>query len=183
MDFTAPSSRTQLATIERLAGQSLSALKAEAVSLAASHSAKRAHFMQAYGLSHVHADTLVLWTAEPDVAPDAGLATDALYAGARAELRPLHDALVALVDGFGAAYEIAPKKGYLSLRRRKQFMMITPMAREIALGLNARDLAVEPPLKALPPGKLCQYELRLATPEAIDARLVRWVETAFSAAA
>ncbi|MEA3533345.1 hypothetical protein [Rhizobium sp. CC-YZS058] len=31
--------------------------------------------------------------------------------------------------------------------------------------------------------RLAGQSLRLATPEAIDARLVRWVETAFSAAA
>src|SRR2546430_1590835 len=61
---------------------------------------------------------------------DAGVAApsdpaDALYAGAKAGLRPLHDALLGEIRALGA-FDIAPKKGYLSLRRRKQFAMVQP---------------------------------------------------------
>ena len=60
---------------------------------------------------------------------------DALYVGAKAGLRPLHDALLGQIRAIGA-FDIAPKKGYLSLRRRKQFAMIQPStASRIDVGL------------------------------------------------
>jgi len=41
----------------------------------------------------------------------------------KAALRPIHDAFIAEIGKFGE-FEIAPKKGYVSLRRKKQFAMI-----------------------------------------------------------
>src|SRR5258708_3043159 len=49
---------------------------------------------------------------------------DALYAGKKAALRPIHDKLLATILALGKDIEIAPKKGYLSLRRRKQVAMV-----------------------------------------------------------
>ena len=62
---------------------------------------------------------------------------DALYAGKKASLRPLHDQLMAMVHAMGPDVSLAPKKGYVSLRRpRKQFAMIQPSgAGRIDLGL------------------------------------------------
>jgi TfoX/Sxy family transcriptional regulator of competence genes len=69
------------------------------------------------------------------VPPDV---VDALDAGRKAELRPLHDHLMSAIDALGEV-EIAPKKGYLSLRRRKQSAMIEPSAvGRIDLGLKHR---------------------------------------------
>jgi hypothetical protein len=80
-----------------------------------------------HGLAHGAAHRLSLVARQRH---DAGAApapdpAGALYAGAKAALRPLHDALLGEVGALGA-YDIAPKKGYLSLRRRKQFAMVQP---------------------------------------------------------
>src|SRR2546421_4929236 len=61
--------------------------------------------------------------------------TGVLYASAKAGLRPLHDALLGEIRALGT-FDIAPKKGYLSLRRRKQFAMVQPSTTSrIDLGL------------------------------------------------
>jgi Domain of unknown function (DUF5655) len=66
---------------------------------------------------------------------------DALYAGAKAGLRPIHDAVLGAVLAFGDDIETVPKKGYLSLRRRKQFAMIQPgTSRRVDLGLILGDV-------------------------------------------
>ena len=49
----------------------------------------------------------------------AGAPLDAVCAGAKAPLRPLHGAVMKVVQGFGD-FKAAPKKGHGSLRRRKQ---------------------------------------------------------------
>ena len=66
-----------------------------------------------------------------------GEVADALYAGKKAPLRPLHDQLMAMVHAMGPDVSLAPKKGYVSLRRPgKQFAMIQPSgAGRIDLGL------------------------------------------------
>jgi hypothetical protein len=39
------------------------------------------------------------------------------YAGAKAGLKPIYEAVLTAVNGFGRDVEIAPKKSYVSLRR------------------------------------------------------------------
>ena len=59
-----------------------------------------------------------------------------LYNGKKADLRPLHDALIHVIEGLGSDVDVVPKKGYLSLRRAKQFAMIQPTtATRIDVGL------------------------------------------------
>jgi len=108
---------------------------------------------------------------------------DAIYAGAKAPLRKLHDRLLAEVRKLGA-FETAPKKAYVSLRRKKQFAMLGPATRDqVELGLNAKGLPASARLKALPPGGMCQYAVRLSAASEIDAELLAWVRTAYDAAA
>ena len=64
----------------------------------------------------------------------------ALYTGAKAALRPIHDALMAKINTFGE-FETSPKKTYLSLGRKKQFAMLGPAAStRVELGLNIKSL-------------------------------------------
>ena len=100
-----------------------------------------------YGMAHGAAHRVALLSRQA-AAPDAAAASspaaaspgevaDALYAGKKASLRPLHDELMAMVYAMGPDVSLAPKKGYVSLRRpRKQFAMIQPSgAGRIDLGL------------------------------------------------
>ena len=82
-----------------------------------------------YGMTHGAAHRVSLVAREQAAAAGPGSdPVSALYAGKKASLRPLHDALMTTIRAFGDDIETAPKKGYLSLRRRKQFAMIQPSA-------------------------------------------------------
>jgi hypothetical protein len=81
-----------------------------------------------YGMTHgaAHRVSLVARQASAPTA-SAGDAADpagVLYTGKKAVVRPLHDALMTAIMAFGPDIELAPKKGYLSLRRSKQFAML-----------------------------------------------------------
>jgi hypothetical protein len=121
---------------------------------------------------------------------DAGAAAappdpaDALYVGAKAGLRPLHDALLGEIRALGP-FDIAPKKGYLSLRRRKQFAMIQPSTTsriDLGLILPATSPAagrLEPAAKFNP---LFTHRVRLTAAPDLDDELRGWLATAFALA-
>ena len=77
-----------------------------------------------HGLSHGAANRLALTALAAD-APVAQDPVEELFAGRPREVRAIHDRLWAEVERLGEV-EVAPKKGYLSLRRRLQFAMEKP---------------------------------------------------------
>ena len=89
-----------------------------------------------HGMSHGFANLVALTALRPDESASGEDIVDAIYAGPKAALRPLHDAAVAAAAGFGPDVELAPKKSYVSLRRSKQFATIGP-----GTGRPARDRA------------------------------------------
>ena len=120
-------------------------------------------------------DTSVAAPSDPD---------DALYAGTKARLRPLHDALLGQIRAVGA-FNIAPKKGYLSLRRRKQFAMIQPStASRIDLGLilpaaTPTTGRLESAAKFNP---LFTHRVRITAATDLDDELRGWLAAAFALA-
>lgn len=144
---------------------------------------QRTMLIETLGLGYGDANTLAIRAKEP-VAPAGvgGDPLDAIYTGSKAPLRALHEALSAAIDRLGA-YEEAPKKAYISLRRKKQFAMLGPAAKgTIELGLNAKGLPASARLNVLPPGGMCQYTVRLSASSEIDAELMGWVRSAYEAA-
>jgi hypothetical protein len=138
-----------------------------------------------FGLSHGNANRVALVVlAERSGPKEAGsdLAGE-LYAGKKAALRPVHDRLMAAVLDFGNDVEVAPKKGYLSLRRRKQFAMVQPGAGHVDVGLI---LAAEPAAGRLEAAgnfnAMFSHRVRLASPENVDPELVGWLRTAYEGA-
>jgi hypothetical protein len=141
-----------------------------------------------YGMAHGAAHRVSL-VARQSAAPPAGASVDsdpvsALYVGRKAGLRPVHDALMATITSFGDDIEVAPKKGYLSLRRRKQFAMIQPSAAgRIDIGLILRDVPADARLESAASfNALFTHRVRVPGPEAIDAELVGWLWRAYDQA-
>jgi hypothetical protein len=140
-------------------------------------------------MGHGDANTLVHHVLKSDgtsAAESAGKSPtavlDEIYSGARASLRPIHDKLMAAIDAFGP-FEIAPKKGYVSLRRKKQFAMIGPGANtRVDVGLNMKDVPGTERLKAMPPGGMCQYQVRVTDPGEVNAELIAWIRRAYESA-
>ena len=138
-----------------------------------------------HGLAHGAAHRVGLLARQRD----AGTAVpsdpaDALYAGPKASLRPLHDALLAEIRSLGP-FDIAPKKGYLSLRRRKQFAMVQPgTAARIDLGLilPAATPATGRLESAAQFNPLFTHRVRLTALTDLDDELREWLTTAYTLA-
>jgi hypothetical protein len=145
--------------------------------------------MKTFGLGHGDANTLVHLALASDgqsAAQAAGLSVEDVIAGIysekKAPLRPIHDRLMASISRFGD-FEVAPKKGYVSLRRKKQFAMIGPgSATRVDVGLNMKGVPPTDRLLAEKPGGMCQYKVKVAGTNEVDAELVGWLRQAYDAA-
>ena len=175
---------TQLKNIEAKTGKSFAQLcSVIAQSGLAKAGEQRSMLMQTLGLGYGDANALALLAKNAAAPAPAGAdPLDAIYSGAKAPLRSLHDAVRKHIHKLGA-FEQAPKKSYVSLRRKKQFAMLGPVTKDaLELGLNAKDLPASGRLKAMPPGGMCQYTMRISTAAEVDAQLLGWVRQAFEAA-
>ena len=71
---------------------------------------------------------------------------------------------MAAVTKFGP-FETAPKKGYVSLRRKKQFAMIGPATKtRVELGLNMKGIPATSRLAECPPAACVSTKLRSRMP-------------------
>jgi Domain of unknown function (DUF5655) len=100
------------------------------------------------------------------------------------QMRPLHDALMTAISAFGDDVDQVAKKGYLSLRRRKQFAMIQPSgAGRIDVGLILKDVPAGGRLESAAGfNALFTHRVRLAGPAGLDAELMGWLRTAYGRA-
>ncbi len=97
-------------------------------------------------------------------------------------MRPIHEALVEAIDQFGP-YEVAPKKGYVSLRRKKQFAMIGPATNtRVELGLNMKGVPATDRLLEQSPGGMCNYKVKLTSAGEVDRDVIGWIRKAFDSA-
>jgi hypothetical protein len=107
---------------------------------------------------------------------------DEIYSGAKAGFRPIHEALIKQIDRFGE-YEVAPKKGYVSLRRSKQFAMIGPKTNtRFEVGINGKDFKKNARLAEQPKGSMCNYIVSLTDASQVDAELIAWLKSAYEGA-
>jgi hypothetical protein len=139
-----------------------------------------------HGLAHgaAHRVSLLARQRRDDGAAPPSDPADALYAGSKAGLRPLHDALLAQIHAIGA-FDIAAKKGYLSLRRRKQFAMVQPSTTsriDLGLILPATTPVTSRLESAATFNALFTHRVRITAPEDLDDELRGWLVTAYALA-
>src|SRR5689334_1159484 len=182
--------QTQLTNIQTRTGKRLDELRAVLQqSGLTKHSEIRAMFQRdlglGYGDANMLAQALRKTEAEGSNAAEAETPDDvvnALYTGPKASLRPIHDRLMAEIAQFGA-FEIAPKKGYLSLRRKKQFAMIGPATNtRVEVGLNMKGADATARLAEMPSGGMCNYKVKVTDVAEVDAELIAWITRAYESA-
>jgi hypothetical protein len=176
---------TQLANIQKKTGMSLKELSDLVKNSGLSkHGEIREMLQTRLSLGFGDANALVHAVFESDgtratkgKSEDAVL--DEIYTGPKAGFRPIHETLMKHIEKFGE-FEIAPKKGYISLRRKKQFAMIGPKTNtRFELGINARDIKKNKRLLEQPKGSMCNYVVNLTDTQEVDAELIEWLKSAY----
>ena len=141
---------TQMANIEKRSGKTLAELKTIVKKSGLSKHGELVKMLKTtLGMGHGDANMVVHLALKSDGQSAAeGLTSaqvlDGLYTGPKAALRPIHDKLLTAMGKFGD-FEEAPKKTYVSYRRKKQFAMIGPATNtRVEVGLNVKGL--KPPI-------------------------------------
>lgn len=137
-----------------------------------------------HGLGHGYANLV----AHKTLASDAGSSDDAtlmeaMFAGPKAAMRPAYDKVAAIVSGLEGA-QFAPKKGYVSFRRSKQFGLAQPSTKDrLDLGLNLKGMEPSGRLEASGSwNAMVTHRVRIASADEIDAEVEAWIRQAWAAA-
>lgn len=175
--------QTQLDNIEASSGKSLADFT-EAVrdSGLERHGQVVSYLKQEHDLTHGNAN-LVAHMVREELA--GGPATpqqllDAQYAGAKAALRPIYDALEATATGISPDVEVVVQKTGVSFRHRKQFALVqAASAKRMQLGLN---LPVTPSdSRVMEATGMCSHRVDLSSLEEVDDSVREWIGEAYAA--
>ena len=134
-----------------------------------------------HGISHGYANQIALR------ARDSGesLGSDPIEEvfAKRAEARTVFEALLPRIQSFGADVDLAPKKGYISVRRKKQFAILQPAAGRLDVGIQLKG--VEPGVRLEASGSfnaMLTHRVRVSAVAEVDNELVGWLHKAYEAA-
>jgi hypothetical protein len=170
--------QSQLRNIEKTYGRTMDELaRLIAESKLDKHTEVVAMLKERYGMSHAAAHRVSL-VARNRSAPQPPVA-----AAVAPALQEVYSRLMAKVRSLGNDIDETPKKGYVSLRRRKQFAMVQPGARWINLGLVlARHPSTRRLESALTWNALFTHRVRVYTTAEVDGELETWLKEAYAAA-
>lgn len=131
-----------------------------------------------HGVTHGFANTIVSLSKEDNTAPDDLVANQ--YKG-KESLLPIYEKLIAEIQKLGEDITMTPKKGSVSLIRKKQFVLIKPATKKrIDLGLKIKDKPTTDRLENSGPfGAMCTHRVRLSDVAEVDAELISWITEAY----
>jgi predicted transport protein len=177
---------TMIANLPEKTGKPLEEWKALlATSGLAKHGEMMAFLKKEHGVTHGFANLIVhdFRSGVVSAPTPGGDLVDAQYKGKEA-LRALYEGIMKEVAGFGSDMEVAPKKAYVSLRRKKQFALLQPSTKtRLDVGINLKGVDPEGRLEASGSfNAMVTHRVRVTDPAEVDADLIGWLRKAYEAA-
>lgn len=108
---------------------------------------------------------------------------EAQYAGPKADLKPIYDALRSILESLGEDVEFAPKKAYVSVRRSKQFALIQPSTKtRVDLGIQLKGREPEGALELAGSWNgMVSHRVRLSSVDEVTDDIKSWLIEAYQA--
>lgn len=134
-----------------------------------------------HGVTHGFANTIVTLSKAEKQTDDDLLNNQ--YEG-KEQLKPVYEKLIQVVKEFGSDVKITPKKGSVSLIRKKQFALIKPATKtRIDLGLKLVGNELTERLKNSGPfGTMCTHRVQISDIKEVDEELKDWLTHAYEKA-
>lgn len=140
-----------------------------------------------HGVTHGYANLIAHSTLKSDAGSKIAAGDDLvaeMFAGDKVAVRPIFDALMSAIGKFGGDIEEAPKKGYLSLRRKTQFATLHPSTKtRFDVGLKLKGVAPNGRLESAGSwNAMMSHRVRIASPGEVDAEVIAWLKQAYESA-
>jgi len=96
-------------------------------------------------------------------------------------LIPIYEKLIDYVKSLGSDITISPKKGSVSIKRKRQFVLIKPATKtRIDLGFKLKNKPTTDRLENSGPfGTMCTHRVRLSDKSEINKELKDWISEAY----
>lgn len=132
-----------------------------------------------YQVTHGFANTIVVLSKGVDTSDD-DLVTNQ-YQGKEA-LYPIYEHLIAYLKTLGQDVTITPKKGSVSIIRKRQFLLIKPATKSrIDLGFKLKGKPATDRLQDSGPfGTMCTHRVMISSLDEIDEQLKGWIQEAYN---
>jgi len=177
--------QSMIANMEAKTGKPLDAwLKHVSTLNLAKHGEIVKHLKSEHDVTHGFANLIAHSALKSAAAFSEGDLVAAQYAGKKADLRPIYDRLASLAEGLGRDVELAPKKAYVSVRRKKQFAIFQPStATRLDVGLNLKGQTPTDRLEASGSfNAMVSHRVRLESTSDVDDEIEAWLRAAYDAA-
>lgn len=137
-----------------------------------------------HNVTHGYATTI----ASKVLGSDAASASDTedlitnQYKG-KEHLKAFYEKLIDEINKFDGDFEISPKKAYVSLRRKKQFVTLNPASKtRFEIGFNLKGVDPKGKLEAEKPMAMCSHKINLSDITEIDNEVIDWIKLAYEQA-
>ena len=174
--------KTMIDNMPEKTGKSLEQWRALLAKKSFSKHSESVNFLKKeYGITHGFANTIV-HLSKTDNKDSDDLLTDQ-YKG-KENLLPIYKELISVVKAFGKDVKVEPKKGSVSIIRKKQFALIKPATKtRIDLGLKLKDKPITKRLENSGPfGTMCTHRVKVSESQEINKELKGWLKEAYTKA-
>lgn len=133
-----------------------------------------------YGFTYGFANFVALKAKKSDAASinDVDILTSQ-YKG-KEHLKPIYDTLLSTILTFGKDIQIAPKKAYVSLVRKKQFATLNPATKtRFEIGIILKGEKPNGKLELEKPNAMCSHKISIASIDEIDVEVIEWLKAAY----
>ncbi len=178
--------QTQIANIEKNTGKTLQQwIDIVNKSGFTKHGELVIFLKEKHGFTHGNANTIVHFAKQSHAgAPENDTDWIAEQYKGKENLKPWYDKIMSEVNKLGKDVEMAPKKAYVSLRRKKQFALIQPSTKDrLDVGLNIKGVA--PSGMATAAGSwnaMCTHRIKVEDEKLIGKELFDWIKQAYEQA-
>lgn len=142
------------------------------------HSQAVNYLKSEHKVTHGFANTIV--TLSKDETNNTEDLVEAQYRGKEA-LIPIYDELIKHLKNLGSDITITPKKGSVSIIRKRQFVLIKPATKtRIDLGFKLKDKPTTDRLQNSGPfGTMCTHRVQITSINEVDKELKSWIQEAY----
>jgi hypothetical protein len=133
-----------------------------------------------HGVSHGYANQIALRVRDSGAPVDDPVEE---MLAKRPEAKAVYEVLLPKIQEFGSDVDLAPKKGYVSVRRSKQFAILQPAAGRLDVGIQLKGVEPEGRLEASGSfNAMLTHRVRVSSPTEVDPGLLTWLRRAYEAA-